>query len=131
MSGLRRPAAGLRPAAARRGPAPAGTVTQGTCSSVQRVLKAGSPVQPSPSGASPLPSNYTLAQKIVTYAVIYTPQFLVAFFIGVVLALLYGLIVGDLKTAPRGRMWARALIVALFPAGFILYVAWWAARHGA
>ena len=45
------------------GPSPAGTVTQGTCSGVQSELKTGSPVQPSPCGASPGADGVSSASK--------------------------------------------------------------------
>ena len=45
------------------GPVPAGTVTHGPCSRVQSALKAGSPVQPIPAGASPAAEAVITASK--------------------------------------------------------------------
>lgn len=80
-------------------------------------------------GTHPLPSNYSLAQRIVTYAFVYSAQFLAAFVVGMILSLAYGLITGQCGKTYRRATWMRALLIALLPAAILAYAAWWGTRH--
>lgn len=80
-------------------------------------------------GALPLPSNYSLAQRVVTHAIVYSAQFLAAFVVGMILSLTYALITGQRGKSYRRATWIRALVIALLPAAILVYLAWWGVRH--
>ena len=56
-----------------------------------------------------LPSNYSPPQQIFTYAFVYSPQFLAAFAVGMILSLAYayGFITGQRGKAYRRSTWTR------------------------
>jgi len=80
-------------------------------------------------GVLPLSSIYSQTQRVFLYTVVYSGQFLAAFAVGMVLSLVYGLFAGQRGSAYRRVTWMRALAIALLPAAFVVYIAWWGVRH--
>src|SRR5437762_4453740 len=76
-------------------------------------------------GVLPLSSIYSQTQRVFLYTVVYSGQFLAAFAVGMVLSLVYGLFAGQRGSAYRRVTWMRALAIALLPAAFVVYIAWW------
>jgi hypothetical protein len=59
----------------------------------------------------------------------FTGLYLAAFIVGMVLALIFGLLKKETGKEYRAITWMRALIFSSFPAVFLLYVSWWGRYH--
>ncbi len=80
-------------------------------------------------GKLPLPSNYGLVAKIVTYTTVFSYQFLFAFAIGLALSFLGALATRVPDKRNSQTIWMRALAIAIVPAIYIGYTNWWTLRH--
>lgn len=80
-------------------------------------------------GVHPLPSNYSFAQRAVTYFFVFSFQFLFFVAIGLLLSLGYNLIVGERGPAYRKRTWMSVLTIATLIAAFMAYTSWWTASR--
>jgi|GEM_PF-5003739 len=74
-------------------------------------------------------SNLTSLANNVAVITAFTGLYLAAFVIGMVLALVYGLLVKEVGKKYRSITWMRALVFSAFPAAFLLYIAWWGRYH--
>ena len=72
----------------------------------------------------PLSANYSYPLKVVTVIVVFTGQYLVAFVIGMLLALVCALLMKQIGKEYRYITWTRALAFSLLPTAFIIYVNW-------
>lgn len=79
----------------------------------------------------PIPSSskFTDGMNTMVVVVSFTGLYLAAFVVGMILALVLGLLRKEAGKKYRSITWMRALILSSFPAIFLLYLAWWGRYH--